>query len=536
MDPVSPVSLTNECLSLISAITKITVTIPGFIRKCRDARGDLVAVSGDLSQLATILEIYKHDSSVMDHEAVPRNLQGSIQSIMRECFKYLEEFDQVLAEATKSNGLVGVVVMWVKDSESRVASICSRLSSRRQLLSFTNDLIHILRESVVILQSQIQRLFDQIAKQNQSTLVIDDFIASIEPYAESVMDDLETRPKIEEGVPVTSRGNTMPATRELSKAVPIASPSSLEGYNVPVDCSRASGPVDVASRQTTEIARGQGLTGVPSLVIQPAGTSSYGDTCNSKNHPSQRYSEDLTDLNDGFDSTTLGPGSVTSINVESFADRHYFAVSTCRPRPPATFYTDEYTSESRHQEQKVIHFQVSPNGRYILLIRQPRRSKSTSEHTPVGEEVDPSQTPVREKIYPDLSNRPSTPPGSSSTTDGILITRIEVETESVQTYVFRPRVWSFSEGNFSVTQDCRYLAYVNAPTVRIFDIVSRKGVLEIQDEDLVPGVQAPLVSCSHGGDKNILAVAVGNMVKLWEINDKAEEGKQEERTRSVPDK
>ncbi|PMD29641.1 hypothetical protein L207DRAFT_593211 [Hyaloscypha variabilis F] len=59
---MDPLSITTACVGLVGSVTKISIQISDFVRKAREARGDLDRVSRELVSLKTVLEILSEDA------------------------------------------------------------------------------------------------------------------------------------------------------------------------------------------------------------------------------------------------------------------------------------------------------------------------------------------------------------------------------------------------------------------------------------------------------------------------------------------
>ena len=77
--------ITASCLALLTAVANTSKVVTGFIRDVREARGDLDAVSRELSSLTTILELLKEDVTNGDGGSIPNTLQIQIKGILVNC-------------------------------------------------------------------------------------------------------------------------------------------------------------------------------------------------------------------------------------------------------------------------------------------------------------------------------------------------------------------------------------------------------------------------------------------------------------------
>lgn len=68
---MDPLSITVSCLTLIGVASKTSLAVTTFIRGCRDARSDLMSISGELTQLQLVLELLKDDTDVTGDRIIP---------------------------------------------------------------------------------------------------------------------------------------------------------------------------------------------------------------------------------------------------------------------------------------------------------------------------------------------------------------------------------------------------------------------------------------------------------------------------------
>lgn len=96
MDNIDPLSITVSCLTLIGVASKTSLAVTTFIRGCRDARSDLMSISGELTQLQLVLELLKDDTDVTGDRIIPQSLQAQILSIIANCFDDVDKVNKVL--------------------------------------------------------------------------------------------------------------------------------------------------------------------------------------------------------------------------------------------------------------------------------------------------------------------------------------------------------------------------------------------------------------------------------------------------------
>jgi hypothetical protein len=92
---MDPLSITASCVTLVATISKLSISINGFVREVRDARRDLDAVSRELQSLKTLLEIFSED---VQDSAFPPSLLQQISGILKNTGVVLDDMGQLLGK------------------------------------------------------------------------------------------------------------------------------------------------------------------------------------------------------------------------------------------------------------------------------------------------------------------------------------------------------------------------------------------------------------------------------------------------------
>jgi hypothetical protein len=80
---MDPLSITAGCVGLISAVTRTSTVVVGFMKDVRAARDDLAVVSQELDVLKRILELLAHEIEDSDDEAtIPENVRTHISRVI----------------------------------------------------------------------------------------------------------------------------------------------------------------------------------------------------------------------------------------------------------------------------------------------------------------------------------------------------------------------------------------------------------------------------------------------------------------------
>jgi Fungal N-terminal domain of STAND proteins len=91
---MDPFSIAVGCASLIGTITKLSTSISSFVKSARAARGDLDALSRELTSLKTLVELLEEDAK--DESAFPDTLRQQISGIVTNCAVVLDEIERLL--------------------------------------------------------------------------------------------------------------------------------------------------------------------------------------------------------------------------------------------------------------------------------------------------------------------------------------------------------------------------------------------------------------------------------------------------------
>ncbi|KAH6666664.1 hypothetical protein B0J14DRAFT_196824 [Halenospora varia] len=96
---MDPLSITASCIGLVGTISKVGIQISEFVRKTREARGDLDGVSRELASLKTVLEILSEDAET--GKGFPISLVKQISGILENCGGVLEHIEKSLQKYTR---------------------------------------------------------------------------------------------------------------------------------------------------------------------------------------------------------------------------------------------------------------------------------------------------------------------------------------------------------------------------------------------------------------------------------------------------
>ncbi|CAJ2507807.1 Uu.00g089930.m01.CDS01 [Anthostomella pinea] len=157
-------------IGLLTTVCKITSAMPGIIRKYKDSKTELSAIHNELIELRLILEVLENDTP--NQNVVPKSHQKAIKSMIDGCYSVVTELDQLLGKLGQRTGPVGAVVVWAEDMENQVGAMRSQLGIRRELLALT---LSVTTASLAKSIKQDTKSIKQVTKSiNQDTTSIKD--------------------------------------------------------------------------------------------------------------------------------------------------------------------------------------------------------------------------------------------------------------------------------------------------------------------------------------------------------------------------
>ena len=98
---MDPLSITVSCVTLVTAVSRVTYSLTGFIREWRDASGDLEAISQELLSMQMVIESLRN-TLVTKESTVPPNLKEQILGILKSCNQVVGDIEASLVKHTQS--------------------------------------------------------------------------------------------------------------------------------------------------------------------------------------------------------------------------------------------------------------------------------------------------------------------------------------------------------------------------------------------------------------------------------------------------
>ncbi|KAF7536814.1 hypothetical protein G7054_g4232 [Neopestalotiopsis clavispora] len=185
---IDPLSITTSCLALIGVVAKTSIAITAFIRDCREARGDLISVNRELSELKIVLELLQEDTAGHDGELLlSESLQTQILSIIHNCGDVSARVEQVLTDLRGSR--IGAI-KWVLDRKKEVASLKQSLEAHRSALSLALEMVNMRVDSI------------QACSVKEDTGVIREEVGEIKQDTAQILDEIE---RLKERLPLSDR-------------------------------------------------------------------------------------------------------------------------------------------------------------------------------------------------------------------------------------------------------------------------------------------------------------------------------------------
>jgi hypothetical protein len=136
---MDPLSITTACVGLVTTIAKVSITVNGFVREVRDARGDLDAVSRELLSLKTVLELLSDDAETSTGGGFPQSLIKQISGILKNCHGVLGQIESSLQNHSGAGVKKGV--KWSLSGRDDMNKLRSSLEAHKSALDIALDMV-----------------------------------------------------------------------------------------------------------------------------------------------------------------------------------------------------------------------------------------------------------------------------------------------------------------------------------------------------------------------------------------------------------
>jgi hypothetical protein len=112
-------SIAASCAGLITIAAQTTGAIKGFVRKWREAREDLAAISCQLSELGVILDLLKDDCEATGgRPRIPTVFHSQLPPILSNCTDIIKELSTLLVKHQSRPGL-----KWAVSGKEKTSSL-----------------------------------------------------------------------------------------------------------------------------------------------------------------------------------------------------------------------------------------------------------------------------------------------------------------------------------------------------------------------------------------------------------------------------
>lgn len=134
---MDPLSITTACITLLGAIGKTTQAVTHFVRTCREARGDLAAVSRELSDLRIVLDLFIEDS--VTKASLPATFEKHVLALIENCLGVTTKVREVLEDHDGRTG----PTRWAMGGKETVNQLRVILETHKGSLSLALELANL---------------------------------------------------------------------------------------------------------------------------------------------------------------------------------------------------------------------------------------------------------------------------------------------------------------------------------------------------------------------------------------------------------
>ncbi|KID83863.1 WD40/YVTN repeat-like-containing domain protein [Metarhizium guizhouense ARSEF 977] len=217
---MDPLSITATCIGLVATVSKVSIQISGFVREVRDARGDLDAVSRELTSLKSVLEILAKDAENPTGGGFPGSLVTQISGILTNCDGVLAQIQASLRKY--AGGGVRKGMKWSLQGKDDMNKLRISLEAHKSALDLALDTIamHMAREikgdteelryDTAAIKDNLARVLAEISMlrarlpqddrtQGEPSFTLQRYLDDLSTYAESCCDlsDEESENKVD---------------------------------------------------------------------------------------------------------------------------------------------------------------------------------------------------------------------------------------------------------------------------------------------------------------------------------------------------
>jgi hypothetical protein len=134
---MDPLSINTSCIGLVSSVVKVSIQISDFVRRAREARGDLDAISRELVSLKTLLEILSEDART--GKGFTESLANHISGILKNFGGVLEQIETSLHKHAGAG--ITPAVKWSQSGRDDMNKLRSSLEAYKSSLDIVLDML-----------------------------------------------------------------------------------------------------------------------------------------------------------------------------------------------------------------------------------------------------------------------------------------------------------------------------------------------------------------------------------------------------------
>src|ERR1700712_3853986 len=116
---MDPLSISVGCVSLVTALGRVSLSITQFVREARYTRHDLESLSDELNSLRGVLEWLAEDAEKPTFKNFPQTLVVQIKEILEKCSRIFEQIEETLSKYRKDN--TKAKILWAASGKNDVA-------------------------------------------------------------------------------------------------------------------------------------------------------------------------------------------------------------------------------------------------------------------------------------------------------------------------------------------------------------------------------------------------------------------------------
>ncbi|KAE8854445.1 hypothetical protein PTNB29_09801 [Pyrenophora teres f. teres] len=138
---MDPLSITVSCVTLVTAVSRVTYSLTGFIREWRDASSDLRIISQELSSMQIVIGNLRNTFATKE-STLPPNLKEQILGILKSCLQVVGGIEASLLK--HANSRLGKGGYWaLGGGKEDMAKYRSSLEAHKSALEITLELVSI---------------------------------------------------------------------------------------------------------------------------------------------------------------------------------------------------------------------------------------------------------------------------------------------------------------------------------------------------------------------------------------------------------